>query len=100
MPTIRLHASRGLVVPAVPATSAWLIPSLPGYVYAVKDNQVYVNLFLSNRAELKLNEKKVVLEQETGYLERRYSCEGGSGQPAVYDEYPYSGLGARQCTSE
>ena len=33
----------------------------------MKDNQVYVNLFLSNRAELKLNEKKVVLEQETGY---------------------------------
>ena len=33
----------------------------------MKDNQVYVNLFLSNRDELKLNEKKVVLEQETSY---------------------------------
>lgn len=50
-----------------PSNICRFIPSLPGYVYAVKDNQVYVNLFLSNRAELKLNEKKVVLEQETGY---------------------------------
>lgn len=50
-----------------PSNISRFIPSLPGYVYAVKDNQVYVNLFLSNRAELKLNEKKVVLEQETGY---------------------------------
>lgn len=50
-----------------PSNISRFIPSLPGYVYAVKDNQVYVNLFLSNRAELKVNKKKVVLEQETGY---------------------------------
>lgn len=36
-------------------------------MYAVKDNQVYVNLYLSNKAELIVNKKKVVLEQETGY---------------------------------
>ncbi len=67
MPTIRLHASRGLVVPAVLATSAGSFLLCRGYVYAVKDNQVYVNLFLSNRAELKLNEKKVVRQRATGY---------------------------------
>ncbi len=50
-----------------PSNISRFIPSLPGYVYAVKDNQVYVNLFLSNKAELKVNNKKVVLEQETGY---------------------------------
>ena len=43
------------------------IPSLPGYVYAVKDDQVYVNLFLSNKAELKVDKKKIILEQETDY---------------------------------
>lgn len=50
-----------------PSNISRFIPSLPGYVYAVKDNQVYVNLFLSNRAELKVNNKKVILEQETSY---------------------------------
>lgn len=50
-----------------PSNISRFIPSLPGYIYAVKDNQVYVNLFLSNKAELKVNKKKVVLEQETGY---------------------------------
>lgn len=50
-----------------PSNVSRFIPSLPGYVYAVKDNDVYVNLFLSNKAELKVNKKKVVLEQETGY---------------------------------
>lgn len=50
-----------------PSNISRFIPSLPGYVYAVKDRQVYVNLFLSNRAELKVNNKKVVLEQETSY---------------------------------
>lgn len=50
-----------------PSNVSRFIPSLPGYVYAVKDTQVYLNLFLSNRAELKVNGKKVVLEQESGY---------------------------------
>lgn len=50
-----------------PSNISRFIPSLPGYVYAVKGNQVYVNLFLSNRAELKVNNKKVILEQETSY---------------------------------
>lgn len=50
-----------------PSNISRFIPSLPGYVYAVKDHQVYVNLFLSNRAELKVNNKKIVLEQETSY---------------------------------
>lgn len=50
-----------------PSNICRFIPSLPGYVYAVKDDQVYVNLFLSNRAELRVGKKKVVLEQETDY---------------------------------
>lgn len=50
-----------------PSNISRFIPSLPGYVYAVKNDQVYVNLFLSNRAELKVNNKKIVLEQETSY---------------------------------
>lgn len=50
-----------------PSNISRFIPSLPGYVYAVKDDQVYVNLFLSNKAELKVDKKKIILEQETDY---------------------------------
>ena len=41
--------------------------SLPGYVYAVKDKNVYVNLFLSNSSSLKVAGKKVSLSQDTQY---------------------------------
>ena len=50
-----------------PSNVSRFIPSLPGYVYAVKADQVYVNLFLSNKAELKVDKKKIILEQETDY---------------------------------
>lgn len=50
-----------------PSNICRFIPSLPGYVYAVKDNQVYVNLFMGNEAELKVGGKKVFLHQETRY---------------------------------
>lgn len=50
-----------------PSNVSRFIPSLPGYVYAVKNDQVYVNLYLSNKAELKVDKKKILLKQETGY---------------------------------
>lgn len=50
-----------------PSNICRFIPSLPGYVYAVKNNQVYVNLFMGNEAELKVGGKKVILHQETRY---------------------------------
>ncbi|MBR2455637.1 MAG: glycoside hydrolase family 127 protein [Bacteroidaceae bacterium] len=50
-----------------PSNICRFIPSLPGYVYAVKNNDVYVNLFMSNTSNLKVNGKKVELEQTTNY---------------------------------
>ena len=50
-----------------PSNIARFIPSLPGYVYAVKDDDVYVNLFMSNNADLSVDGKQVVLSQQTGY---------------------------------
>lgn len=50
-----------------PSNVSRFIPSLPGYVYAVKDNQVYVNLYLSNKATLKIGRKSVTLSLETRY---------------------------------
>lgn len=50
-----------------PSNVARFIPSVPGYVYAVKDNTVYVNLFMGNTSELKMKSGKVTLEQRTNY---------------------------------
>ena len=50
-----------------PSNICRFIPSLPGYVYAVKDRNVYVNLFLGNSASLKVQGKDVVLTQNTEY---------------------------------
>ncbi|WP_106829528.1 glycoside hydrolase family 127 protein [Parabacteroides pacaensis] len=50
-----------------PSNICRFIPSLPGYVYAVKDRDVYVNLFLSNTSRLKVKGKAVSLAQTTRY---------------------------------
>ena len=50
-----------------PSNICRFIPSLPGYVYAVKDKNVYVNLFLANKSELTVGGKKVSISQATEY---------------------------------
>ena len=50
-----------------PSNICRFIPSLPGYVYAVKDRNPYVNLFLANSATMKVGGKEVKLSQETQY---------------------------------
>ena len=50
-----------------PSNICRFIPSLPGYVYATRDNEIYVNLFMNNSASLKLSGKRVELEQQTSY---------------------------------
>jgi len=50
-----------------PSNICRFIPSLPGYIYAVKDRNVYVNLFLSNKSTLNVAGKKVSLSQTTEY---------------------------------
>jgi DUF1680 family protein len=43
------------------------LPSVPGYVYAQNNNDLYVNLFMSNKADVSLKATKVSLSQTTGY---------------------------------
>ena len=50
-----------------PSNICRFIPSLPGYIYATKGSDVYVNLFMSNTSNLTVNGKKVALSQETRY---------------------------------
>ena len=50
-----------------PSNICRFIPSVPGYVYAVKDNSLYVNLYMSNTMTGKVLGKDVTLSQSTGY---------------------------------
>jgi DUF1680 family protein len=50
-----------------PSNVARFIPSVPGFAYASKDNDVYVNLFLGGDATIKTVENSVRLRQETRY---------------------------------
>ena len=50
-----------------PSNLCRFIPSVPGYIYAVKDNNVYVNLFMGNTADIDVAGKTVTLEQTTDY---------------------------------
>ena len=50
-----------------PSNICRFIPSVPGYVYAVKDNALYVNLFMPNTMTQKVAGKAVTLTQKTGY---------------------------------
>lgn len=50
-----------------PSNICRFIPSLPGYIYACKDNNLYVNLFMGNTVQTKVNGKALTLRQETTY---------------------------------
>jgi DUF1680 family protein len=50
-----------------PTNLCRFIPSVPGYVYAVRADELYVNLFVAGSADVELNSGKVRVEQETAY---------------------------------
>jgi len=50
-----------------PSNICRFIPSVPGYVYAVKDDDLYVNLYMSNTMTHKVAGKAVTVSQETEY---------------------------------
>ena len=50
-----------------PSNLCRFIPSFPGYMYAVKDRNLYVNLFAGNTATIQVAGKDVVLSQQTNY---------------------------------
>ena len=50
-----------------PSNVSRFIPSLPGYVYAVRENNLYVNLYASGRVQAEIGGRSVVLRQQTDY---------------------------------
>lgn len=50
-----------------PPNVARLLPSLPGYVYATSEKDIYVNLFIDNTASIEVDGNNVEIMQETNY---------------------------------
>ena len=50
-----------------PSNICRFIPSVPGYIYAVKDKNLYVNLFMPNTSTMQVGGKGVTLTQSTEY---------------------------------
>jgi DUF1680 family protein len=50
-----------------PTNVTRLIPSIPGYVYGVKENSIFINLFVAGTASVSINNKNVQLEQHNNY---------------------------------
>jgi DUF1680 family protein len=54
-------------VSCCPPNVTRFLPSVPGYVYAGRDDSLYVNLFMANTAVVDVAGTKVALSQETKY---------------------------------
>ena len=50
-----------------PGNIARFLPSIPGYVYATRQDTLFVNLFIAGSAEVNPGGRKVVVRQETLY---------------------------------
>jgi len=50
-----------------PANIARFIPSLPGYIYAVKEDQLYVNLFVESQADIDIEGNVLSITQKSKY---------------------------------
>ncbi|MBT8292732.1 MAG: glycoside hydrolase family 127 protein [Eudoraea sp.] len=50
-----------------PVNVVRILPSLPGYIYATKENEIFVNLYMGNKAEIALGDQYLQLSQTTNY---------------------------------
>jgi DUF1680 family protein len=50
-----------------PSNVIRFIPSVPNYIYAHKDDCLYVNLFIAGKADVEMNKTSVEISQETDY---------------------------------
>jgi len=50
-----------------PVNVVRVIPSIPGYIYAIKGGTVFVNLYMSNIADLEIGKEKMSVRQVTDY---------------------------------
>lgn len=50
-----------------PSNVARFVPAIPGYIYAASDDELYVNLFISNDADINMGDRKVSISQKANF---------------------------------
>ncbi|MBK8881638.1 MAG: glycoside hydrolase family 127 protein [Bacteroidales bacterium] len=50
-----------------PSNIARFVPAIPGYIYAVTDDEIYVNLYISNEASFTVGKNKVSVSQKADF---------------------------------
>jgi DUF1680 family protein len=50
-----------------PSNIARFVPAIPGYIYAVSGKELYVNLFISNDADITLGKRKIKVSQKANF---------------------------------
>ena len=50
-----------------PSNVARFVPAIPGYIYAVTPDELYVNLYISNEADIVLGEDKIRVTQKADF---------------------------------
>jgi DUF1680 family protein len=50
-----------------PSNIARFMPAIPGYIYALSDKELYVNLFISNDAGINIGKNRVRISQEANF---------------------------------
>ncbi|MHA2397378.1 MAG: glycoside hydrolase family 127 protein [Promethearchaeota archaeon] len=55
------------VCPCCPTNIVRFIPQIPKYIYGIKNDTIFINLFIGNKATLLLNDNKISLNLKTDY---------------------------------
>ncbi len=50
-----------------PSNVARFVPAIPGYIYALSDKDLYVNLFISNEADINIGKNPVRIVQDANF---------------------------------
>jgi DUF1680 family protein len=50
-----------------PSNIARFVPAIPGYIYAVTNRALYVNLFISNEADVSIGKRKIDISQKADF---------------------------------
>ncbi len=68
-----------------PSNVARFVPAIPGYIYAVSDRDLYVNLFISNEAEFNIGKIPVKVVQEANFpWDGKVNITLSPGKPAKF----------------
>jgi DUF1680 family protein len=68
-----------------PSNVARFIPQIPGFMYAVKDDTIHVNLYAASTARIPLGERTVTITQETRYpWSGKVRLEIDPGEPSAF----------------